>query len=129
LPAGLVDGGSIPGAPWVILAYARDGAPLVPTRLDVKAGKIEGEGPLRLVVPQRRPGPPDRGSKRSPTRCGDGHDFDPQRDHNAGEMVRGVVGIRVNPLPAGYEDFDYHNGGWSFVDAGRVFVYGFGVGR
>ena len=38
-------------------------------------------------------------------------DYDPSLDHNAGSMVRGVIAIRVNPIPDGYEDFDYisHN--------------------
>jgi hypothetical protein len=127
LPPGLTDGGTIPGAPWVILAWERDGQPLDPLRLDVKAGKIDGEGPLRVVVPQRRPGRPDRGTKHSPSRCNDGDDFDPARDHNAGAMVRGTVAIRVNPLPAGVEDFDHYNGGWAYIDSKRVIVYGFGV--
>ena len=42
-------------------------------------------------------------------------------------MVRGVVVIRVNPLPDGVEDFDAHTGGWAFIDANSVLVYGFGV--
>jgi hypothetical protein len=127
LPPGVKDGAAIPGAPWVILAYERDGQPLEPVRLDIKAGKIEGEGPFRVVVPQRKPGRPDRGSKHSPSRCNDGDDFDPARDHNAGLMPRGTIAIRVNPLPPGVEDFDYHNGGWAHVGSQTVLVYGFGV--
>jgi hypothetical protein len=42
-------------------------------------------------------------------------------------MVRGVIAIRVNPLPAGAEDFDHRNGGWAFVEDASVVVYGFGV--
>jgi hypothetical protein len=127
LPPGLGDGATIPGAPWAILGYEVDGAPIEPARLDIKAGRIVGDGPFRMVVPQRRPGRPDRGTKHSPSRCNDGDDFDPARDHNAGAMVRGVVAIRVNPLPAGVEDFDYRNGGWAYVEGKRVLVYGFGV--
>lgn len=127
LPEGIVDGGDIPGEQWLELAYAREGAVLDTSNLDPTSGKINGEGPFRLVVPQRTPGWPDRGSQYSPTTCGDGRDFDSTANHNAGDMVRGVVGIRVDPLPAGYEDFDYRNGGWAYIEDGSVFVYGHGV--
>jgi hypothetical protein len=127
LPAGLTEGGAIPGEPWVLLAYERDGLPMDPSVLDVTSGKINGEGPLRLIVPQAEPGKPDRGSQYSPTNCGDGLDYNADLNHNAGDMVRGVIGIRINPLPEGYEDFDYHNGGWAYVDAESVIVYGYGV--
>ena len=42
-------------------------------------------------------------------------------------MVRGVVAIRVNPMPDGYEDFDYQNGGWAYIDGHAILVYGFGI--
>ena len=126
LPAG-VSNGPIPGDPWLLLADTRDGAGMDPVALDVATGKIDGEGPFRLVVPQAHPGAPDRGSQYSPTTCEDGLDYDQSKDHNAGAMVRGVVAIRVNPLPDGFEDFDYRNGGWSFVAGSSVAVYGRGV--
>jgi hypothetical protein len=44
-------------------------------------------------------------------------------------MVRGVVAIRIDPMPAGVEEFDYMNGGWAYVDAGRLIIYGHGVGE
>ena len=75
---------------------------------------------------QSEPGPPDRGAQ-YPTTCDDGYEFDENADHNAGAMVRGVVAIRVNPLPAGVEDFDHINGGWAFIDEEAILVYGHGV--
>ena len=51
LPEGLVDGGEIPGEPWLMLAWARDDGPMDPSHLDPYSGKIRGEGPLRLIVP------------------------------------------------------------------------------
>jgi hypothetical protein len=42
-------------------------------------------------------------------------------------MVRGVIAVRVNPMPAGLEEFDYQNGGWAYIDDPSVIVYGFGV--
>lgn len=42
-------------------------------------------------------------------------------------MVRGVVALRVNPMPEGYEDLDAMNGGWAYVDAGQLVLYGYGI--
>jgi len=127
LPSGLVDGGEIPGEQWLMLAWERDGLPMEVCNLDITSGRINGEGPYRIIVPQTTPGSPDRGSTYSPTECGDGWDYDDSKDHNAGAMVRGVVAVRVNPLPDGYEDFDHYNGGWAYIDSESVIVYGHGI--
>lgn len=127
LPSGLTDGGEIPGEQWLMLAYERDGLAMDPCNLDITSGRINGEGPFRIIVPQSTPGSPDRGSNYSPTECNDGFDYDASKDHNAGAMVRGVTGIRINPLPAGTEDFDHQNGGWAFIDSESVIVYGHGI--
>lgn len=123
----LVDGGEIPEEQWLLLAYEREGKAMDPSNLDVTSGKINGEGPFRLIVPQTKPASPDRGSQYSPTTCNDGYDYDSSKDHNAGDMVRGVIAIRVNPLPAGVEDFDYKNGGWAYVSNSSLIVYGHGI--
>ena len=127
LPEGLGHGDEIPDDQWLILAYERDGEAVEPSYLDPTSGKINGSGPLRIVVPQTVPGMPDRGSQYSPTSCDDGYDFDDTKDHNAGLMVRGVIAIRVNPMPEGYEEFDHMNGGWAYVDAGQLILYGAGI--
>jgi hypothetical protein len=127
LPQGLTDGGPIPDEQWLMLAYERDGLPMEPANLDITSGKIKGEGPLRMVVPQSQPGSPDRGSDYSPSRCNDGWDYDDSKDHNAGAMARGVVAIRINPLPEGYEDFDYRSGGWAYIDSRTLILYGHGI--
>jgi hypothetical protein len=110
-----------------MLAYLRDGSPMEPCTLDPATGRINGEGPLRLVVPQSKPGKPDRAMQLSPTGCNDGLDFDRSKDHNASAMVRGAVAIRINPLPDGYEDFDFKNGGWAFIAGKSLIVYGYGI--
>ncbi|MFH1465795.1 MAG: GEGP motif-containing diheme protein [Pseudomonadota bacterium] len=115
--------------PATQVAGARDGAPLPPVALDPSISKLSGEGPLRAVVPQFTPGPPDRGSKHSPSGCDDGHDYDPQADHNAGGWVRGLVAVRVDPLPEGLEDLDWTRGGWGWIERGELVVYGRGVGE
>ncbi|MGD0483414.1 MAG: GEGP motif-containing diheme protein [Gemmatimonadales bacterium] len=127
LPSGVTDRAPIPGEPWLLLAYEREGQPLDVATLDVTSGRIGGEGPFRLVVPQSPPGAPDRGSAAPAVTCPDGHPFDAGADHNGGAMVRGVIAVRVNPVPAGHEDFDARNGGWAFVENASVVVYGFGV--
>jgi len=127
IPPGLSIGDPIPGEQSLMLGYERNGLPLDCARLDAAAGKMMGEGPLRMVVPQEKPGKPDRGSRYSPTDCGDGLDFNEDADHNAGAMVRGVIAIRIDPMPAGVEEFDYMNGGWAYVDAGELIIYGHGV--
>ena len=127
LPTASIDGTLILDEQWLVLGLERDGLPMDPSNLDITSGKINGEGPYRIIVPQSEPNLPDRGSSYSPTTCADDHDYNDLFDHNAGAMVRGVIAIRVNPLPAGYEDFDAHNGGWAFIEAQEVLVYGFGV--
>ena len=127
MPQGLSDGASIPGEHRFMLAYERDGMPMESSYLDVASGKIRGEGPLRIIVPQSEPGKPDRGLKYSPTNCDDGYDFNEGADHNAGKMVRGVIAIRIDPMPAGVEEFDYMNGGWAYIDANQLIIYGHNV--
>jgi len=127
IPEGLGFGSEIRDEQWLMLAYERDGAPVETSYLDPVSGKIGGEGPLRIIVPQSTPGAPDRGSSYSPTSCEDGYDYDDSKDHNAGAMVRGGVAIQVNPMPEGTEGFDYMNGGWAYIDSGQLIVYGAGV--
>jgi len=131
LPAGLADGREIPVVPRLLLAYERDGKPLVPSVYETGTGRLTGEGPFRLVKPMAnmdgdpaRPGRPDR-SVTSPV-FGDGWDFSSAIDHNAGACVRGACVIRVNPMPAGCEEIDWKNG-WPLVAGRKLVVYGYGV--
>jgi hypothetical protein len=130
-PSGIGDGREIPEPPWLILAFERDGKPLDPSRYEKGTGRLAGEGPFRLVKPQRdlmgdpsRPGRPDRSSKAKT--FNDGWDFNPRIDHNAGASVRGACVIRVNPAPAGFEDYDWKNG-WPLIAERRIVVFGRGV--
>ena len=127
MPEGLTDGGAIPGEQWLLLGYKRDGADLATAFLDPVSGKLEEEGAYRNIVPQEVPGSPDRGSNYSPSDYADGFDYDDAKDHNAGRCVRGIVAIRVNPMPEGYEEFDWKNGGFSLIEKRQLIVYGAGI--
>ncbi|MBE3131179.1 MAG: hypothetical protein IMZ54_10770 [Acidobacteria bacterium] len=131
LPSGVKDGTTIPTAPWLLLAYERDGQPLDPSSYEKGTGRLTGEGPFRLVKPQRhlmgdrmKPGRPDR-SQKSRT-FGDGWDYVPGIDHNAGACVRGVCVIRINPMPEGYEEYDWKNG-WPLIGEKKIVIFGRGV--
>lgn len=131
LPSGVKDGMTIPTAPWLLLAYERDGQPLDPSSYEKGTGRLTGEGPFRLVKPQRdlmgdrmKPGRPDR-SQKSRT-FGDGWDYVPGIDHNAGACVRGVCVIRINPMPEGYEEYDWKNG-WPLIGEKKIVIFGRGV--
>ncbi len=130
IPDGLESGATIPDEPWAIVAFKRDRADMEMSYLDAVSGKLSGEGPYRLVVPQGllgTPGVPDRGSNYSPSGFEDGYDYNDDADHNAGLCVRGLVAIRVNPMPDGYEEFDWKNGGYALVGKRQLIVYGAGV--
>jgi hypothetical protein len=131
LPPGVKDRKKIPTAPWLLLAYERNGLPLDPSSYEKGTGRLTGEGPFRLVKPQRdisgdptKPGRPDR-SLKSKT-FGDGWDFVSGIDHNAGACIRGACVIRVNPMPEGYEEYDWKNG-WPLIGEKKVVIYGRGV--
>ncbi|MBU1700904.1 MAG: hypothetical protein KJ970_14090 [Candidatus Eisenbacteria bacterium] len=128
IPEGIEDGGEIPGEQWIMIAYGREGNDLDPGHLDYTSGTLEGEGPYRSVVPQSRPGAPDRSSKH-PTTYNDGLDYDDNKEHNSGLCTRGLVAIRINPMPEGYEEFDWKNGGWSLLEHRRILIYGAGITR
>ena len=131
VPAGLQDGRKIPEAPWLLLAYERDTKPLDGSYYEKGTGRLAGEGPFRLVKPQKdllgdpsKPGRPDRSLRAKA--FADGWDFNSAIDHNAGACVRGACVIRVNPMPAGFEEFDWKNG-WPLIQKKQLVIFGRGV--
>ena len=130
-PPGVKNGRRIPGTPWLLLAYEREGALLDPSSYEQATGRLVGEGPYRLVKPQRelkgdpaKPGRPDRSVNAK--KFGDGWDFSSRIDHNAGAGARGACVIRINPMPEGYEEYDWKNG-WPLIGEKKVVIYGYGV--
>jgi hypothetical protein len=131
IPPGVKNGAPIHGAPWLLLAYEREGRPLDVSAYEKATGKLVGEGPYRLIKPQRnlmgdpaKPGRPDRSVNAK--KYGDGWDFSERIDHNAGAGARGACVIRVNPMPEGYEEYDWKNG-WPLIGEKKVVIYGRGV--
>jgi len=131
IPPGVLDGKEIPMIPWLLLAVERDGKPLDIAQYEKGTGRMKGEGPYRLIKPQRnvqgdasKPGRPDRSIK-SKT-FGDGWDFDKELDHNAGSCVRGATVVRINPMPSGFEEYDWKNG-WPLVAGKKIVIFGQGV--
>ncbi len=123
------NGATIPDELEMILAYRRDGAFLTPGILQPDPNTpgrlvLNGEGPFRLVNPQKVAGAPDRPSTAPPPPVGDGFDYDSNKDHNAGSSVRSVTAIRVEPLPEGTTDFAWTEGGWNLVDQKKLVIYG-----
>jgi hypothetical protein len=116
------NGYRIPDRLYMLLAYLRDGDSLRPGKINPTTLKLDGEGPYRLIPPQKIAGGPDRPSTSSPK--GDGWDYDSSKDHNAGSSVRSVAAIRVEPLPQGTTDFRWTEGGWNLVDKARLVIYG-----
>ena len=127
LPGHLYFGNGIPDRLYMLLAYLRDGDPLtkgklVPDPKNPARLVLDGEGPYRLIPPQKIAGSPDRPSTSAPV--GDGWDYDPLKDHNAGASIRSATAIRVEPLPTGTTDFNWIEGGWNLVDQAKLVIYG-----
>jgi len=125
IPGCLENGDRIPDKLYMLLAYLRDGDPLTPGKINPTTLKLDGEGPYRLIPPQKIAGSPDRSCTAGTPQVGDGLDCDKfNKDHNAGFSARTVAAIRVDPLPAGTTDFNWYEGGWNLVDRAKLVIYG-----
>lgn len=86
------------------------------------ANKLDGEGPYRVIPPQKNPNAPDQSSTAGNQEVIWPYNFD--WDHNAGASSRTVTIIKVEPLPEGTTDIDVLEAGWAFVDQDKIIVYG-----
>jgi hypothetical protein len=122
--AGRSNGDSITvtGGLNAILAIQREGAFLDTGVLNTE-NTLDGEGPFRVVVPQKNPGPPDQ-SKTSSVQAVKWPFDGVNGDHNAGACTRSVTIIKVLPLPAGTTDINTMEAGWAYVDSNKIVVYG-----
>ena len=105
----------------MLLAFKREGQDLVPGILG-DDNKLSGEGPFRVVPPQKVPSPPDQGSNAANQDVVWPYDY--EWDHNAGSATRSATIIRVEPLPEGTTDIDILEAGWTYVDEEKIIVYG-----
>ena len=112
---------AVSGGLKMILAYKREGAYLDAGILNPQ-NKLDGEGPLRVVPPQKVPGPPDQLS--TSTTQNVVWPYVDKSDHNAGFSSRSVTIIKVLPMPAGTTDINVMEAGWSYVDQDKIIVYG-----
>jgi len=125
--AGRINGSPIfnPEGLKMLLAFERDSEYLAPGVLNAQ-NKLDGEGPFRVVPPQKNPGPPDQRSTAAnatdPAKWV--WPYNPSADHNAGFSSRTVTMIKVEPLPVGTTDINTLEAGWPYVDEKKVVVYG-----
>lgn len=105
----------------MILAFKREGAYLEPGILN-QDNKLDGEGPFRVVPPQKAPSAPDQSSKADNQNVIWPYNYD--WDHNAGAASRSATIIRVEPLPEGTTDIDILEAGWDYVDEEKIIIYG-----
>lgn len=112
---------AVAGGLKAILAYKREGAYLDTGILNAE-NKLDGEGPFRVVVPQKYVGPPDQSSTSDSQNVIWPYDYD--LDHNAGSCSRSATIIKIEPLPAGTTDIDILEAGWNYVDQEKIIIYG-----
>jgi hypothetical protein len=121
--AGMSDGDPIANKNGLklMLATLRDGGALDSGVLTPQ-NKLDGEGPFRVVPPQKIPGPPDQRSTAVDQEVV--WPFDANADHNAGYSPRSATIIKVDPLPEGTTDIDLLEAGWKYIDESKIVVYG-----
>jgi hypothetical protein len=125
IPGCIDNGDRIPDKLYMLLAYMRDGDPLTPGKINPTTLRLDGEGPYRLIPPQKIAGSPDRGCSGPQVDPDDGWNCDRiNKEHNAGFSARTVAAIRVDPLPVGTTDFNWYEGGWNLVDRAKLVIYG-----
>ena len=121
--AGIANGSAIFNAEGLkmVLAFERDGEYLAPGVLNLQ-NKLDGEGPFRVIPPQKKPGSPDQRS--SSVNQAVVWPYDSKADHNAGFSSRTVTMVKVEPLPAGTTDINTLEAGWPYVDEKKIVIYG-----
>ena len=126
LPLNILNKKPVPGEHWLMIAYEKnDNQMLKQGYLDSKTGKLKGEGPYRGIVPQSGNTRPDR--MKGAAVLKDGFDYDDFIDHNTHNCSKSVVAIRVDPVSKEYEEFDWKNEGWAYLDSKQIVIYGAGI--
>lgn len=112
---------AVEGGLKMLLAFKREGAYMDPGFL-TEENKLDGEGPFRVVPPQKTPTPPDQLSTAQNQSVI--WPYAEDEDHNAGYSARTATIIRVDPLPQGTTDINVLEAGWNYVDQNKIIIYG-----
>ena len=109
----------------MILAFKRDGQYLTPGVLNLQ-NKLDGEGPFRVVPPQKVVGPPDQRSNAKNAQDPSTWiwPYLPDGDHNVGASTRSTTIMKVGPLPKGTTDINLLEAGWNYIDQDKIVIYG-----
>ncbi|HEY9162494.1 MAG TPA: GEGP motif-containing diheme protein [Desulfomonilia bacterium] len=109
----------------MILAFKRDGQYLTPGVLNSE-NKLDGEGPFRVVPPQKEIVPPDqRSTAKNAQDPGTWiWPYLPNGDHNVGASTRSTTIMKVGPLPKGTTDINLLEAGWNYIGQDKIVIYG-----
>lgn len=121
LPPGIQDGNPIPGKFRLMIASASNGVQLKPATRS-ENGTLSGEGPYRLILPQRTASAPDQNHKINNPECP--FPYDPAIHHNSGDCVRSVVALQVHPMPQNTREPDWAGRLDEFLTARKLMVFG-----
>jgi hypothetical protein len=111
----------------IMLAFEENGSRIEKARMDPKTGRIVGVGPFRMVVPQFHISPPDMPqyfSEECRDKVAQVYHFNEDYDHNGGKCSFAIVAIRINPLPKGTRDFEWHAVRDQFVSDEKIVFFG-----
>lgn len=118
----------LPGELHYLLAYERDGYPLMESK--IVAGEdgrsyLDGEGPYRFITPLHRPVVPDR-SQWAIDRDDPPYPYNPNRPvtRNADFCIKAVVAIQVNTADNKSWSYDWSGRAWEMIEKGELVIYG-----
>jgi len=121
LPLNIETGKPIPDEQRLMLADRKNGIPLETIHRS-DTGRLEGEGPFRMIMPQRRIAPPDQSMLT--TNPDWPNPFDESLHHNSGDSARGVIAIAVHPLPEGTREPDWRARADELLQSGSLMIFG-----
>jgi len=118
----------LPGDLHYLLAYERDGYPLLESKIvaeEDSRSHLDGEGPYRFITPLREPVVPDR-SQWTIDRDDPPYPYNPNRPvtRNADFCIKAVVAIQVNTADNKSWSYDWSGRAWEMIEKGELVVYG-----
>ena len=120
-PERVKSGKVIPDVLRLILADERWGIKLDPLSRNEK-GKLKGEGPFRMIMPQKKPDRPDQPLSSTNPDCPD--PYNPKTHHNGGDCARGVIALLVHPATEGSQEPDWRSKADELIRNRQLMVFG-----